>query len=150
MKTRIFLFLTLGALLAGCRNSATAPKRVRLNVEMSVSAGNRAALLENLLLLAEASRAEPGCIGYEIYENSRDSSRILIFETWRDAASLEAHQQTEHFRLRAPRNRELSETSVLSRFEFCRALRAVRNDKSPRSMRCEGSCRRGRAISISP
>lgn len=118
MKTRIFLFLTLGALLAGCRNSATAPKRVRLNVEMSVSAGNRAALLENLLLLAEASRAEPGCIGYEIYENSRDSSRILIFETWRDAASLEAHQQTEHFRLRAPRNRELSETSVLSRFEF--------------------------------
>ena len=58
------------------------------------------------------------CIGYEIYENSRDSSRILIFETWRDAASLEAHQQTEHFRLRAPRNRELSETSVLSRFEF--------------------------------
>ncbi len=118
METRIFLFLTLGALLAGCRNSATAPKRVRLNVEMSVSAGNRAALLENLLLLAEASRAEPGCIGYEIYENSRDSSRILIFETWRDAASLEAHQQTEHFRLRAPRNRELSETSVLSRFEF--------------------------------
>ena len=118
MKTRIFLFLTLGALLAGCRNSATAPKRVRLNVEMSVSAGNRAALLENLLLLAEASRAEPGCIVYEIYENSRDSSRILIFETWRDAASLEAHQQTEHFRLRAPRNRELSETSVLSRFEF--------------------------------
>ena len=115
MKTRIFLFLTLGALLAGCRNSATAPKRVRLNVEMSVSAGNRAALLENLLLLAEASRAEPGCIGYEIYENSRESS---IFETWRDAASLEAHQQTEHFRLRAPRNRELSETSVLSRFEF--------------------------------
>ena len=110
METRIFLFLTLGALLAGCRNSATAPKRVRLNVEMSVSAGNRAALLENLLLLAEASRAEPGCIGYEIYENSRDSSRILIFETWRDAA--------EHFRLRAPRNRELSETSVLSRFEF--------------------------------
>ena len=100
MKTRIFLFLTLGAFLAGCRNSATAPKRVRLNVEMSVSAGNRAALLENLLLLAEASRAEPGCIGYEIYENSRDSSRILIFETWRDAASLEAHQQTEHFRLR--------------------------------------------------
>ena len=71
---------------------------------MSVSAGNRAALLENLLLLAEASRAEPGCIGYEIYENSRDSSRILIFETWRDAASLEAHQQTEHFRLRAPRD----------------------------------------------
>ena len=86
MKTRIFLFLTLGAFLAGCRNSATAPKRVRLNVEMSVSAGNRAALLENLLLLAEASRTEPGCIGYEIYENSRDSSRILIFETWRDAA----------------------------------------------------------------
>ena len=60
MKTRIFLFLTLGALLAGCRNNATEPKRVRLNVEMSVSAGNRAALLENLLLLAEASRAEPG------------------------------------------------------------------------------------------
>ena len=97
MKTRIFLFLTLGALLAGCRNNATEPKRVRLNVEMSVSAGNRAALLENLLLLAEASRAEPGCIGYEIYENSRDSSRILIFETWRDAASLEAHHDKTGF-----------------------------------------------------
>ena len=96
---------------SGCRNTEAVPKRVRLNVEMSVSA-------ENLLSLAEASRAEDGCIGYEIYENSRDSSRILILETWRDAAALEAHQRTEHFRLRAPRNRELSDTSVLGRFEF--------------------------------
>ena len=118
MKTRIFLFLTLGALLAGCRNNATEPKRVRLNVEMSVSAGNRAALLENLLLLAEASRAEPGCIGYEIYENSRESARVLIHETWRHPASPDAPQPTEPFRLRPARNRELSETSVLSRFEF--------------------------------
>ncbi len=103
---------------SGCRNTEAVPKRVRLNVEMSVSAENRAALVENLLSLAAASRAEDGCIGYEIYENSRDSSRILILETWRDAAALEAHQRTEHFRLRAPRNRELSDTSVLGRFEF--------------------------------
>lgn len=103
---------------SGCRNTEAVPKRVRLNVEMSVSAENRAALVENLLSLAAASRAEDGCIGYEIYENSRDSLRILILETWRDAAALEAHQRTEHFRLRAPRNRELSDTSVLGRFEF--------------------------------
>lgn len=102
----------------GCRNTAAVPKKVRLNVEMSVSPENRAALMENVLSLAEASRPEPGCVGYEVYENSRDSSRILILETWRDAAALEAHQRTEHFRLRSPRNRELADTRVLNRFEF--------------------------------
>lgn len=84
---------------------------------MSVSAENRAAL-GGSSWRSPRRRAEEGCIDYEIYENSRDSSRILILGTWRDAAALDAHQRTGHFRLRAPRNREFADTSVLGRYEF--------------------------------
>ncbi len=115
---RFFIAACFAVALLGCTTTPSQPKKIRINVEMSVSPENRAALMDNLLHLAEASRAEQGCIGYEIYENSRDSSRVLIVETWESDAALSAHQQTEHFKSRAPKNGTLSSSSELLKFEF--------------------------------
>lgn len=115
---KLFFAMCLAVCLCACTSGSSEPRKIRINVDMSVSPENRAALMDNLLRLAEASRGENGCIGYEIYENSRDSSRVLIVETWESAAALEAHQQTDHFKSRAPKNSELSASSELLIFEF--------------------------------
>lgn len=113
---KLFTVLCLALCLSAC--TSRQPAKIRINVDMSVSPQNRAALMDNLLKLAESSRSEQGCISYEIYENSRDSSRVLIVETWESETALAAHQQTEHFKARAPKNGELSESSELLKFEF--------------------------------
>lgn len=52
----------------------------------------RAALQE----LVEATRAEDGCISYDLYESGSAPGTFVTVERWRDAASLEAHMTTPH------------------------------------------------------
>ena len=48
--------------------------------------------------LGRASRAEDGCIGYEVARGGGDDrATFVLFEKWRDQAALDAHQEQEHF-----------------------------------------------------
>jgi quinol monooxygenase YgiN len=48
--------------------------------------------------LAAASRAEDGCLGYEVARgNEPDRGTFVLFEKWRDQAALDVHMQEEHF-----------------------------------------------------
>jgi len=48
--------------------------------------------------LAVASRAEEGCLGYEVARgNAPDRGTFVLFEKWTDQAALDAHMQHEHF-----------------------------------------------------
>jgi quinol monooxygenase YgiN len=44
-----------------------------------------------------ASRAEKGCIVYDVQQNLEDATEIFVLETWRDAKALQFHAGTEHF-----------------------------------------------------
>ncbi len=46
--------------------------------------------------LGAASRAEPGCVGYEV-ARGEDGTSFVLFEKWRDQAALDAHYASEHF-----------------------------------------------------
>ena len=46
--------------------------------------------------LGAASRAEPGCIGYEVARDD-EGTAFVLFEKWRDQAALDAHYASEHF-----------------------------------------------------
>ncbi|MGB8267913.1 MAG: putative quinol monooxygenase [Candidatus Velthaea sp.] len=48
--------------------------------------------------LRDASRAEPGCRGYDVARSDDDPGVFVLYETWNDQAALDAHYQTEHFR----------------------------------------------------
>jgi quinol monooxygenase YgiN len=50
-----------------------------------------------LLALRDASRTEPGCIGYDVARGVDDASVFVLHEVWRDRAALEEHYATEHF-----------------------------------------------------
>lgn len=52
----------------------------------------RAALQE----LVEATRAEDGCVSYDLFESGSTPGTFVTVERWRDAESLEAHMTTPH------------------------------------------------------
>jgi len=51
-----------------------------------------------LLSLAAPTRAEPGCLRYDLYQSPNRTHEFLRFEIWASSAALEAHKQTPHLR----------------------------------------------------
>ncbi len=51
---------------------------------------------EVLLGLIEPTRAESGCIMYELHQNAADPTDLTFIEEWTDDAALDAHLQTTH------------------------------------------------------
>ena len=49
-----------------------------------------------LSALVEPTRAEQGCIWYELMQNNDDPADFTFVEEWSDDASLDAHLSTEH------------------------------------------------------
>jgi quinol monooxygenase YgiN len=48
-------------------------------------------LLDSLLALVQPTRAEAGCLAYDVYEEADGS--LVLFETWRSGEESAAHQQ---------------------------------------------------------
>ncbi|MFB7090329.1 putative quinol monooxygenase [Streptomyces sp. NPDC056296] len=46
--------------------------------------------------VVERTRAEDGCLRYELLRDLDDDSHIILIEEWRDQASLDAHLASEH------------------------------------------------------
>lgn len=70
---------------------------IRLNVFVRVDATHRAQFLEIAEKLTECSLKEAGCIAYDIFESATRRDVLMICETWKDAETLHAHEQTAHF-----------------------------------------------------
>lgn len=46
--------------------------------------------------LVEPSRAEKGCLVYDLFESSEDPSLFVFFEAWENMKDLEAHLESPH------------------------------------------------------
>lgn len=55
-------------------------------------------LKEHLQSLAAPTRAEAGCIRYDLYQSPRAPHEFMRYEVWASAAALEAHKLTPHLR----------------------------------------------------
>ncbi len=69
-----------------------------LNVVAVLTAkpGSEAVLEDALNSLVEPTRAEPGCLGYELYRSVVDPHTFVTVELWKSQADLDAHMQTPH------------------------------------------------------
>ena len=56
----------------------------------------RAEAVRVAVAMAEATRAEPGCLSYRFAADLGDPNTLLVFEEWEDDASLARHFETEH------------------------------------------------------
>lgn|GEM_PF-1207839 len=55
-------------------------------------------VLARLADVADASRAEPGCTGYDVYLDPELPGRIVLAETYASAEAVEAHKASPHYR----------------------------------------------------
>lgn len=67
-------------------------------VRLKFAPEDRSDVAETLRVLAAASRQEPGCISYIPHHLEDDPDTVLIYEQYRDAAALDAHRASEHFK----------------------------------------------------
>jgi quinol monooxygenase YgiN len=67
-------------------------------VRMKFAPEDRTEIAEVLRLLAVASRQEAGCLSYVPHYAEGDPDTVLIYEQYKDAAALDAHHKSEHFK----------------------------------------------------
>jgi len=58
--------------------------------------GSEAVVHQAMHALVAPTRAEPGCLAYELFESLAAPGTFLTVESWREQADLEAHMQTGH------------------------------------------------------
>jgi quinol monooxygenase YgiN len=60
-----------------------------------------------LMTLIDPTRAESGCIKYELLQNDTDPTDFTFVEEWASSDSLSAHLQTEHLHYVAEKGEKL-------------------------------------------
>lgn len=71
---------------------------VSFTVRMRFADEDRENISGILEKLATASRQEPGCVSYVPHWVEGDPTTVVIYEQYKDGASLEAHRATQHFK----------------------------------------------------
>ena len=71
---------------------------IALIVTIQIKPEHRSAFMESMFDDARGSNNdEPGCLRFDVLEDSEDPNRIYLYEIYRDDAALEAHRQAPHF-----------------------------------------------------
>ena len=63
---------------------------------VQTDADKRAELIELGQRIAAASRGEPGCMGYQVCQDSEDENAFVFIEEWVSQEALEQHFATPH------------------------------------------------------
>ena len=71
-----------------------------LNVVAVITAqeGQRERLHEALQSLVEPTRAEPGCVNYQLFESTADANAFVTIEVWRSQDDLDQHMVSPHLK----------------------------------------------------
>lgn len=78
-------------------NTKPVPLPVYLFAKWKVREGNLNTVLRLLPNLAKLSRAEEGCVFYEVHQGRSEPNILMLYECYRDEAALDAHRASEHF-----------------------------------------------------
>ena len=62
-----------------------------------VSEGHESSVARLLRKNAEASRAEPGCLEFSVYQEIDDPRAFLLYERYTSEEAFQAHRRTPHF-----------------------------------------------------
>jgi quinol monooxygenase YgiN len=60
--------------------------------------GQEARLRQELQRLVAPTRAEAGCLRYDLHESTAEHGWFLLYETWKSEADLDAHFQTPYLK----------------------------------------------------
>lgn len=71
---------------------------IRCVARVIAQPGKTDALRALLLQLLEPTRKEPGCVRYQLMQNTQDATDFTFVEEWRDEAAIAAHMDQPHVR----------------------------------------------------
>jgi quinol monooxygenase YgiN len=61
--------------------------------------GCEAKMKELLCAMVEPSKAEDGCIFYDIFQYENNRRKFMAVETWRDEEALDGHKASSHYKI---------------------------------------------------
>ncbi len=73
-------------------------KPFTLVVRLTVKDGSAAKLEEAFATAAKATRAEKGCLTYDLNRDTDNETRYVVYERWKSVADLDAHLKTDHIK----------------------------------------------------
>ena len=71
---------------------------IRINCFLATMEGRREEALEAAKALTTVSLTQDGCVAYDVFESATRPGILMICETWRDQAALDAHSASEPFK----------------------------------------------------
>jgi len=103
MKTGILAgMLALALATVGCGVGKETPAAVTGKKIIGAKLTIKAEKVDEFALAAKAiiaaSRAEPGCISYTLYQDPYERTVFFFFEEWKDQAAIDAHFVMPHFK----------------------------------------------------
>jgi quinol monooxygenase YgiN len=66
--------------------------------ELNAKPGKEDALREALLACIEPTRAETGCVQYDLHDSTDTPGRFVFYENWVSREALDEHLQTPHLK----------------------------------------------------
>jgi quinol monooxygenase YgiN len=90
---------------------------VILLIEAKVSEAKRAGFLAAARAQAEASRAEEGCLAFDVLEDPFAPGAVRFVELWRSAEDLTLHRDRPHSKHFRENGRTLADSLSLRKFE---------------------------------
>jgi len=70
--------------------------KVTVIARIRAKAGRAQRVKEELLKLLAPTRAESGCINFDMHQGTTDPAQFLFLENWTSEAALKAHFETPH------------------------------------------------------
>ena len=66
---------------------------------VTVKEGQEAAFIKVASVLVEATRKEPGCLFYTLYQSPLDTKSFIFYEEYKDDAAFDSHANSDHFKV---------------------------------------------------
>jgi quinol monooxygenase YgiN len=95
------------------REDASMTKTVKIVATLVARPGRADQLKDLLLAMAAPSRAEPGNLQWDVWQDQAERSRFVLDEAYESEASVTAHRQTTHFANYLSRINDLAERNVV-------------------------------------
>ena len=93
-------------------DEATEASTIRINCMLTVDAANRDKAIDLCKQLVAASLGDEGVIDYDVLESATRPNKLMIFETWKDQASLDKHSASVHFTTLVPQIQQLGNLEI--------------------------------------
>ena len=85
----------------GAAVEVSAPKKSKKAVvaRVVVKEGKESAFIQVASALEEATRKEPGCLFYTLYQSATNPRMFVFYEEYKDDAAFQAHAGSPHFKV---------------------------------------------------